>query len=86
MVAPAPRAAFAPGQAANLIERLASLLKADDAQADQVLLKLQSVLAGAGHDAVLASIRKAVDEIEYQNALAPLTQLAQAIKDEAGVL
>ena len=77
--APPPMPARAPAQLAPLVLRLASLLAADDAQADDVLLELQAALRGAGHDAALAPIRRAVDEIEYNAALAALAVLARSL-------
>jgi two-component system sensor histidine kinase/response regulator len=77
--APPSGAARSPDDAARLLRRLESLLRADDAQAEDVLVELQAVLATAGYDAKLAQLRLAVDDIEYPAALAVLAELARAL-------
>jgi two-component system, sensor histidine kinase and response regulator len=69
----------APADLARLMRRLGVLLMADDAQADDVLLELQAALRGAGHDAKLAAVRRAVDDLEYGAALAALAVLARSL-------
>ena len=63
----------------EVLRRLEALLRADDAQADDVLHELQSMLAHSGHDEPLARLRLAVDDIEYPAALAALAELAGAL-------
>ncbi|MGZ8288970.1 MAG: response regulator [Telluria sp.] len=77
--APKAGAALAPADADRLVRRLGALLMSDDAQAEDVLLDLETVLAHAGHGAVLAEIRTAVEDIEYDTALSALGQLAGAM-------
>ena len=60
-----------------LVRRLEAMLRADDAQADDVLAQLQEVLAQSPHRAALAPIRAAVDDIEYALALTALAVLAR---------
>ncbi|MFL6657053.1 MAG: response regulator [Massilia sp.] len=77
--APAPGAARSPGDVERLLRRLETLLRSDDAQADDVLQELQAVLAPSAHGATLAQLRVAVDDIEYSAALAALGELARAL-------
>ncbi|MEO7494120.1 MAG: response regulator, partial [Massilia sp.] len=81
---PLQAAVRAPSDVARLIRQLEALLRADDAQAEDVLLELQTVLADGGHAAELAAIRQAVDDIEYAAALAPLAALAQSLDVSLG--
>ncbi len=67
----------APVDVARLVRRLEALLLADDAQAEDALAELQAVLAEAGHDALLAQIRTAIDDVEYGAALVALAALAR---------
>jgi len=69
----------APVEVARLVRRLEALLQADDAQAEDALAELQAVLAQAGHDAMLAQIRVAIDDVEYGAALVTLAALARAL-------
>ena len=64
---------------AHLLQQLADLLAHDDARAEDVLADLENLLAGGVHDASLAAMARAVDEIEYAAALAPLQALARAL-------
>ncbi|WP_332848810.1 hybrid sensor histidine kinase/response regulator [Massilia sp. S19_KUP03_FR1] len=64
---------------AGLLQQLADLLGADDARAEDTLAELETVLAGGVHDARLAAISRAVDEIEYDAAMTPLAALARAL-------
>jgi signal transduction histidine kinase/DNA-binding response OmpR family regulator len=65
-----------------LLLQLDALLRADDARAEDTLLALQAQLpAGsppAAHEA-LASLRQAVEDIEYDAALSALATLAQTL-------
>jgi signal transduction histidine kinase len=70
------------GDAALLINRLEAYLRADDARAEDVLAELHSLPVVIRHDAQLAAIQRAVDEIEYQAALAPLSALARMLQNE----
>ena len=72
-------AARAAPDAAPLVRRLESLLRADDAQAEDVLQEMQTVLAASPHGALLAALRSAVDDVEYPAALTALAALAAAI-------
>jgi len=70
-----------------LLRNLEACLRADDARAEDALLALEAVLAKNAPDAAqqaLAQVRRAVDEIEYDAALSPLAQLAQALDIELG--
>ena len=71
--------ALAAQDAAPLVRRLEALLRADDAQAEDVLQDLQAVLARSPHGALVAPLRAAVDDVEYPAALAALALLAAAI-------
>jgi two-component system sensor histidine kinase/response regulator len=80
--APQAGAVRVPADAARLIRRLETLLRADDAQAEDVVLELQTVLAYTGHDAMLAAIRLAVEDIEYHAARSTLAELARGMDIE----
>ncbi|MBA5687901.1 hybrid sensor histidine kinase/response regulator [Rugamonas apoptosis] len=81
--APGPAAPDAPAPdmpgAATLIRQLEAFLRHDDARAEDALHALQALPGAARHGALLAAIQQAVDEIEYDVALAPLAQLALAL-------
>jgi len=68
-----------PADLARMLRRLEALLRADDAQAEDALLELHTALNRAGHDALLAELRAAIDEIEYSSALGMLSRLARAL-------
>jgi len=70
-----PRAADARAVAA-LVMRLQAYLAADDARAEDALRELEPLLAGGVHGAELAELRRAIGDIEYEAALAPLARLA----------
>jgi two-component system sensor histidine kinase/response regulator len=73
-----PRAA--PEEAvAAVMARLFEYLRADDARAEDALSELESLLAGGAHAQALESVRRAIDQIEYAAALAPLDALAAAL-------
>jgi HPt (histidine-containing phosphotransfer) domain-containing protein len=82
-------AAPAPVQldAGDLIRRLDAYLRSDDARAEDTVQSLQLLLSGAAQDdpaaaqvaALVAEIVQAVEDIEYDAALAPLNRLAQAL-------
>jgi two-component system sensor histidine kinase/response regulator len=80
--APLAGAARAPADTVRLVQRLGELLRADDAQAEDVLGELQAVLAHARQEAVLAEIRLAIEDVEYAAALAALGRLAHAMEIE----
>jgi CheY-like chemotaxis protein len=63
----------------RLLRELDGYLRTDDARSEDLLTELSALLAGAGHVALLARIQRAVDEIEYHDALKPLAELAQAL-------
>ncbi len=75
----APPGAALPADPARLLLRLEALLRADDAQAEDVLAELHALLGGGAHEALLVRLRGAVDDIEYGSALALLAQLAAAL-------
>ncbi|WP_343732817.1 ATP-binding protein [Duganella sp.] len=65
-----------------LITRLEAYLRSDDARAEDVLTELRALPAVLRHADLLAQIQRAVDDIEYQAALAPLGALARALNNE----
>ncbi|MES2019414.1 MAG: response regulator [Pseudomonadota bacterium] len=83
--APGPVASGAPVNLERLLRRLENLLRADDAQAEDVLVELQAVLAPSGHADTLARMRLAVDDIEYAVALEALAELARALDVQLAV-
>jgi len=84
---PAGVRAAADKELATLLRSLHTLLRADNAKAEDTLQTLQARLpAGAppaAHEA-LAAVRQAVEEIEYDAALSPLAELAGALDIELG--
>ncbi len=64
---------------ARLLRELERYLRADDARSEDLLTELSALLAGSPHAAVLARIQRAVDDIEYHDALRPLAELARAM-------
>ncbi len=75
--------ATAPGELAPLLARLQEHLRLDDARAEDALAELESRLsagAHAAHGPLLAELRRAVQELEYGAALAPLAALAAALE------
>ena len=62
-----------------LVRRLESWLADDDARARDAACELQALLPGPEHAALLGLIHAAVEDLEYQAALAPLAQLAQRL-------
>ncbi|CAN7384368.1 response regulator [Massilia sp. LjRoot122] len=83
-VLPAPAG---PAALAAVIARLDSYLRTDDARAEDALAQLESLLAAGVHAgqvaAPLASVRRAVADIEYAAALAPLAALAAQLAPRA---
>jgi signal transduction histidine kinase/DNA-binding response OmpR family regulator/HPt (histidine-containing phosphotransfer) domain-containing protein len=67
----------------GLLTRLEGFLRDDDARAEDALAELQAALQGTPHAEALAALRQAVDDIEYDTALARLAQLARALGFEA---
>ncbi|MDY0975536.1 response regulator [Massilia sp. CFBP9012] len=69
-----------PGALAALIVRLEDHLRSDDARAEDALAQLEALLAASIdpslYDAALDGVRRAVVDIEYAAALAPLSALA----------
>jgi two-component system sensor histidine kinase/response regulator len=76
-----------PGALAAVLGRLESYLRSDDARAEDALAELESLLAAGSQAAplaeALAELRRAVAEIEYAAALAPLTVLAARLAPDA---
>ena len=77
--APVVASRYAAADGRRLARRLENLLKSEDARAEDALHELQTLLAGSRHASVLASVQRAVDDIEYHAALEPLAELAQAL-------
>jgi signal transduction histidine kinase/CheY-like chemotaxis protein len=69
--------------AGALLARLRGFLETDDARAEDALAELQAALTDPRHAAALASIRAAVDEIEYERALVDLDILERAVDTRA---
>jgi len=67
---------------AALVLRLRLLLEADDARAEDALGELELLLAGGVHGDALATLRRAVEDLEYEAALAPLAQLAAGLEPD----
>jgi two-component system sensor histidine kinase/response regulator len=68
-----------------LMNRLADLLRGDDARAEDVLIELQAAMGpGAVGDTQLAAVRTAVVDIEYRSALESLTALASSVGMQLG--
>ncbi|WP_306393122.1 Hpt domain-containing protein [Telluria beijingensis] len=69
-----------PATLAAVVARLEGYLRSDDARAEDALAQLESLLAASMdanlYDAPLDGVRRAVAEIEYAAALAPLATLA----------
>ena len=76
---PVEAAVRAPPDREQLLRRLDSLLRADDAQAEDMLADVQAELSGTTHEALLGRLRMAVEDIEYARARALLAQLARAL-------
>jgi len=87
-------ASVLPGQAdpaalaaalATVVARLDHFLRSDDARAEDALAQLEALLAGGARGEAgawvehLAEVRRAVREIEYGAALAPLAQLREQL-------
>jgi hypothetical protein len=56
---------------------LGAYLRADDARAEDAVAGLQAALPDGAHAALIAALRKAVDDIEYARALALLEELGE---------
>ncbi|MCC2973833.1 hybrid sensor histidine kinase/response regulator [Massilia sp. IC2-476] len=69
-----------PAALAELLGRLQEHLHQDDARAEDVLRELEALLHGGAHDAVLGELRRAVLDLEYGAALAPLARLAASLE------
>jgi len=63
----------------GVLRQLHGYLRSDDARAEDTLLELRVLLADSEHAVTLAVIQHAVDDIEYEAALGPLAELAQAL-------
>ena len=79
---PVTASSYAAADGRRLAHRLETLLRAEDARAEDALLELQTLLAGSRHAGSLAAVQRAVDEIEYHAALAPLSALALALEGD----
>jgi signal transduction histidine kinase/CheY-like chemotaxis protein len=76
---PATTARYQDTDAGMLIDQLQTYLRADDARAEDILLELRALPVVLQHANTLAAIQRAVEDIEYQAALAPLNALANAL-------
>ncbi|OON62878.1 hypothetical protein B0920_05450 [Massilia sp. KIM] len=65
---------------AQVAARLDTYLRADDARAEDALAELAALLAGSAHEHALEPLRRAIAEIEYAAALAPLSALASQLE------
>ncbi|MCD2519097.1 response regulator [Massilia sp. G4R7] len=74
---------YDPRDLGALLARLQGYLCADDARAEDALAELETLLAGGPPRAELDALRRAVRDVEYAAALAPLARLSAAL--EAGV-
>ena len=77
--APVAASSYVAADGRRLVNRLETLLRAEDARAEDALQELQTLLAGSRHGGIMAAVQRAVDDIEYHAALAPLADLAQAL-------
>ena len=77
--APVAASGYVSADGRRLVHRLETLLRAEDARAEDALQELQTLLAGSNHAGVLAEVQRAVDDIEYDAALAPLAELGRAL-------
>jgi len=82
--APAPLR-YRDSDARLLIARLEAYLRSDDARAEDVLTELRALPAVSHHAEQLTAIQRAVDDIEYHHALAPLGALSRALHNELEV-
>jgi len=81
-----------PAVLAPIMQRLADLLRRDDARAEDALTELQAALghtpetsaASTSNQSRLAALRSAVNEIEYRQALEQLQQLAATLGIQPG--
>ena len=69
-----------PAALSGLLGRLQEHLHADDARAEDVLSELEPLLAGRPQGPLLAELRRAVRDLEYAAALAPLAALAASLE------
>jgi signal transduction histidine kinase/CheY-like chemotaxis protein len=80
-----PQLRYRDSDAGLLIERLEAYLRSDDARAEDVMTELRALPVVLRHTASLNAIQRAVDDIEYQAALAPLNILSRALNNELEV-
>ncbi|EKU79909.1 hybrid sensor histidine kinase/response regulator [Massilia timonae] len=73
-----------PQALAEVCARLEAWLRADDARAEDALDQLEALLAGGPYAQDLAPLRRAIDEVEYGAALAPLARLAGQLAPRTG--
>ena len=69
-----------PRAVARVLARLQTYLADDDARAEDALSELEGLLAGTLHAGALVPVRRAVEDIEYTAALAPLGALATELE------
>ena len=79
LVSPRAPRAEAPAALPALVKRLEAWLLEDDARAGDAAAELQALLPGEEHAALVAAVAAAVEDLEYQAALAPLAQLARRL-------
>jgi PAS domain S-box-containing protein len=81
----APAGTSDPAVLTPLMNKLADLLRGDDARAEEALADLQAAMGTTLRDSELAAIRSAVAEIEYRTALKQLEALAVSAGIQLGV-
>ncbi|WP_322044217.1 response regulator [Paraburkholderia sp. J67] len=74
-----------PARLASLMNRLAALLRADDARSEEALADLQAAMGTTFPGSEFASLRSAVADIEYGAALKQLEALAVSAGIQLGV-
>jgi two-component system sensor histidine kinase/response regulator len=74
-----------PSELTLLMSRLAGLLRADDARAEEALADLQAAMGKTFPGSELAALRSAVADIEYRTALKQLEALAVSAGIQLGV-
>lgn len=79
LVSPRAPRVEAPAALPALLRRLESWLLEDDARARDAAAELQALLPGEEHAALLGAVVAAVEDLEYEAALAPLAQLARRL-------
>ncbi|WP_312551985.1 response regulator [Massilia sp.] len=79
LVSPRAPRVEAPAALPALVKRLEAWLLEDDARAGDAAAELRALLPGEEHAELVAAVAAAVEDLEYQAALAPLAQLARRL-------